>query len=450
MDFIDEVIAQSLSFPIPFNNSYIFPSNCFGVFVTIRRSKQDQLIQWPQDVHGCIGNWNPTFQPLTPNEIQQMTFQVAKEAFYHDSRRYEFSREFFEDPHLTVEIDFLLLPLTEIIHGKLKNTNEPFHNDKYGFIYQGQFRHATYLPNVFPPDTSWSTIQQSIQNKAGNYTDGKYYAYPIQQISKTLWEFWKNSYGITMRNQFLTSMSQWIDQTTWIPYQVTSTLVQSNPHEDVRNVATLLDIGNYMDKSQKEFPHLKEKWKEYVQYYQEHWKELSPQALSFLIQIPQLLEKEEMKQVLQKRLESKYINRAFEWGEIILGLGKNPSNQQLLQSGKNLGNQIDDVFQLNWDSQVIGQGRNKTNETIVKIYVEAWKRWWKTVSIYQREDIESNYLVVAIEGMSSLNVQELESKIYTLVYQLAQSGRWKSNGLIVFRDGKEARIDISCHLYNSI
>ena len=58
-NLLDYTICSALDFPI-FNeivNKSQIPYNCFGAFVSVKRGQNQQLNEWPIDIHGCIGDW---------------------------------------------------------------------------------------------------------------------------------------------------------------------------------------------------------------------------------------------------------------------------------------------------------------------------------------------------------------------------------------------------------
>lgn len=116
------VLCHALKLKIPFLPNQIqsaiklIPKNCFGVFVTVKRSKKHQLKTWPIDIHGCIGYWDEDFKPLSQKLLFEKCLDVGLSAMWNDSRRKYFSQEIWDDPNATIEIDFLKLPIHSINH----------------------------------------------------------------------------------------------------------------------------------------------------------------------------------------------------------------------------------------------------------------------------------------------------------------------------------------------
>ena len=38
------------------------PKKCFGAFVTVKRSQYQRLKKWPEEIHGCIGDWDHNYK----------------------------------------------------------------------------------------------------------------------------------------------------------------------------------------------------------------------------------------------------------------------------------------------------------------------------------------------------------------------------------------------------
>ena len=41
------------------------PTKCFGAFISVKRSKSQTLKEWPENIHGCIGNWSNDYKEKT-------------------------------------------------------------------------------------------------------------------------------------------------------------------------------------------------------------------------------------------------------------------------------------------------------------------------------------------------------------------------------------------------
>ena len=148
-------------------------------------------------------------------------------------------------------------------------------------------------------------------------------------------------------------------------------------------------------------------------------------------------------------------------------------------------NQIstDDVFQLNWDSKVLkavfpftsNKYSEYVNENWLKIidkYLKYWLKYEELFNYNNIKKIETNYLVVTIEGLSSIlsTLSRDNNKTIYPLYKLLFIcyNECVSNRILKLYDksGKEQldaclhfikqnsvhrhRIDISCHFYNSV
>ena len=177
------------------------PLNAFGVFATIRRSKLHKLPNYPEDIHGCIGYWSSDYSIIKPQNFFTHLFDVSNSALTKDNRRTYFP-PITRDPEATIEIDFMLLPKYSIdsrsgmisvdssIGASIGASNNliPFNNSIYGLIVEGSNNtRATYLPHVFPSNTSWNELKKSLISKAGaTNTKNKFYAYKIKQVKMKL------------------------------------------------------------------------------------------------------------------------------------------------------------------------------------------------------------------------------------------------------------------------
>ena len=169
------------------------PLNAFGVFATIRRSKLHKLPNYPEDIHGCIGYWSPDYSIIKPQLFFTHLIDVSNSALTKDNKRSYFP-PITSDPDATIEIDFMLLPKYSIdsrsgmisVDSSIGSSNSliPFDNSIYGLIVEGSNNtRATYLPHVFPSNTSWNELKKSLISKAGaTNTKNKFYAYKIKQV----------------------------------------------------------------------------------------------------------------------------------------------------------------------------------------------------------------------------------------------------------------------------
>jgi AMMECR1 domain-containing protein len=183
---------QSQLQSIPISRILHIPkTNCFGVFVSIRRSIPLQT--YPNDIHGCIGYWSHNYTVLSKTEIVSHLMDVSLSAMYSDKRK-DYFPPINTDPNAIIEIDFMMLPLIPIDSKTgILTDGTPFKNSKYGLIVEGKNKstRATYLPHVFPDTTPWAKLKGDLISKAGasnnsNQNGNQFMAYTIKQLTKKL------------------------------------------------------------------------------------------------------------------------------------------------------------------------------------------------------------------------------------------------------------------------
>ena len=74
-DFLKKVMKKTLGFSDDIKTNFKSPENTFGVFVSVERNPP--LKDWPEEIHGCIGNWNDDFSEMNNEKVIQTTFDVA-------------------------------------------------------------------------------------------------------------------------------------------------------------------------------------------------------------------------------------------------------------------------------------------------------------------------------------------------------------------------------------
>ena len=159
---LNTIISSGLRFHKRYDERVFdeIPENAFGVFVTVERSIK--LKSWPEEIHGCIGNWNNDFSAMTKEELLSNAMDVSYKATWVDQRK-DYFPPIHHDAYARYEIDFMLQPVYKVDdNGMIKN--KKFNNKEYGIIVTGKNRRATYLPDVFP-DKSWEFIKKSLLKK---------------------------------------------------------------------------------------------------------------------------------------------------------------------------------------------------------------------------------------------------------------------------------------------
>ena len=168
------VISSILNIGISYENDQIdidFPKNCFGVFVTIKRS--EKLEQWPKDVHGCIGYWSKN--NLDKTRILDKLISVSHKESFKDERSKYFKSLLF-DRNAVVEVNFLLNDLKKVTT----------FNNNLGVILEkeGDFL-ATFLPGVFSKNEGWINVKDSLikKSKVKSSDKNNFYSYPTKLVS---------------------------------------------------------------------------------------------------------------------------------------------------------------------------------------------------------------------------------------------------------------------------
>ena len=228
--------------------------NSFGVFVSIHRNSS-KLKDYPEDIHGCIGYWNNSFQSLSQQELFDNIMRVSKDALLTNDRRNYFP-PIETDVLSTVEISYMMKPIYEIdpetgiilnsnqnSNSNLNNKNkrEVFNNNKYGLIVSSSnstgFR-ATFLPKVFE-NIDWQGIKSKILSKAGisqnsnsNSSHIKYYAYKTQVKTIKIFDIIsKNNYPRILIKTFRDFIEKTLKD-KYIPYNIKSN-VKSNRKSNI-------------------------------------------------------------------------------------------------------------------------------------------------------------------------------------------------------------------------
>lgn len=260
----NQLFHLNANLPIITNFSSI-PENTFGVFVTIHRSLEQTLPSWPEDIHGCIGYWDPQYAAMSRLSLFEKMLDVGHSAMWSDSRRNYFAA-IETDPYSRISIQWMLLPITPIA----ANSSSLYNSVTDGLIVQSHNgSRATYLPNVFP-GKSWEEIKESLIQKAGiSGGTTEFYSYKTREMSMTLFNCMKlrefirgimepfmktirmtktaanntnNMLPITNANAMNINKKNNVNQNKnqqLIPYEVSNNQLRYSANEDVRNAGTL-------------------------------------------------------------------------------------------------------------------------------------------------------------------------------------------------------------------
>lgn len=436
--------------------NYNFPDNVFGVFISVERSPRDSLSVWPEDIHGCIGYWNPDYSKMDDNSLISNIKRVSYDATWNDSRRSYFSSPIYYDIQATFKIYYLILPIYQIDDksGIIDNLNVAFDNNKFGIITSNGFQRATYLPQVFS-NISWDKIKKSISNKAGiGNSDQTFYAYHAIIDKMKIMDYYVNPIL-----NFINSYSG-----DFIPYSIINKTPITDKSQSIRNIGTIYDLLCMEDYGYLLKPNIKEMFSKNITYYTNS--KISYQAMSFLILAKLKLKNVDRLDKMVLDLENylsnnESIDQNFEIFEILISLIKSNISQINLDAylRKFYDEEIErisvdknDIFRFNWMSKFLQAcNENTTNELLVPL---SKKIAGMVKEHYQKyhNDFETNYLAVMFECITALHTiisEEVEHKLTDILADLIKSleSRRADIGLFKFIDG-EIRLDITGHVLN--
>ena len=439
------------------------PTDAFGVFTTVRRGQK--LKVWPTDIHGCIGHWEATFEPLAPKELYDNLLRVSYDAVWTDERRHHFPLSLVQDSlESYVEVDFMLKPLyvIETHTGCITELGGRFFtNDKYGLLIQSKSskRRATFLPNVFDKDTPWKTILADICHKANIKSDFDVYAYSITQVKAPLTHLlthktfaYANLYVFTrLILQTLNVKNEDEDDPDPLFARTKNSMLQWSVADNVRNTATISEVLKYAAL----FPSLRRVYKkELAMLRQKIVKNLNSlnlegQALSFLgsyVSAP--VAERYCKKLHRDFLVSKDAN--FAQPEIVIGLqrAKCVGAEELRK--RLTFNTNDSIFKMNWVIQAYYAATAIIPQQLVNMLVEKVKK-----TILLKSNIETNYLAVAFEALCFVYVYHYchpRYNVMALMFELLfnlELRKQEAGDLYAFLD-KGARVDITGHVNNGL
>jgi AMMECR1 domain-containing protein len=427
----------------------LVPKNCFGVFISVHRSKDQQLNVWPKDIHGCIGYWDKEYNVVAPEIIIKKMIQVSYDSTWKDSRNKKFNRPIYEDPYGKYEIYFMLKPLLKIDNttGIMLN-GKPFDNSKYGLIVENKRARATYLPNVFP-QKSWSYIRNSLTKKQGSSRsrNGRnqniFYAYKSVIKSQTIYNLLNKKYIGYLMDTFPKFMNE--NYIKFVPYEVVNNVVKIKRNEHVRNIATMSDLFYFKSKlTPTVLRTIKGNLAEY--------KNPGRQASAFLLQglhrfgILDTKMKHKLCSSLYEAIPD--LEPRFELGEVLIALSEVCPNNSKLRMNMRLNQpyNIDDVFEYNWNSKFVYERRSGSGSGQSRLLAERLN--WIAEKLDSNS--ETNYLATAFEGLCSLlgaGEKTVNKQLIFKLFYLLEKRR--SDGLYYFLNNT-ARIDITGHVINGL
>lgn len=460
----DKQILNKLTNKLLFNKStpniILDEKNIFGVFVSIERSKMQQLQEYPKDIHGCIGYWDNNFNKLDNDLINNKIIKTGYNAYFKDNRRSYFIKNPTTDIFTKIKIYFMKLPIYNVDdNGLIIKINKYFNNNDYGLIIQNESSRATYLPNVFP-NNDWKYIKDHLKSKASisTNTDINYIAYETDIIEWYLLDFIIYNINLSLQNLY----------NDFIPYSIINKKIIIDKSQDIRNIATMYDIYN-MVTIFKLNDILINKIKDNINYYIINYNESMRQSSAFLLL---LLNKLNLDKDLQKKIiENLYDNiedleSKFELGEVLMSLSyveprKEIINNQIDKIIKMIDNKIyniDDIFQYNWLSKFILAYYNYDKDNYIfnsGLYNILYN---KIINIKIDNNYKTNYIVVAYECLSSILLlskyynNDNNNIIIENIYNLTEILFLRINidyYLLEFKN-KEMRLDITGHFINGL
>jgi hypothetical protein len=477
----------------------------FGVFVTLYRNENvvsmthGHIHSGEREIHGCLGHWNPKYQSMSPLDLIEKMQQLVQDVRKKDERRLQFSTDVDEDASAVIEISFMKLPLREIDDGTPDVKTRTSNKTQGVLVDTGAGKRATYLPGVFP-DSSWTYVAQSLRQKAGigASSAARFYAYDTMVVSFQVYDVLFSAYSLMCLRTDVAFfyLKKYAD---FVPYEYNAATrsVKVNEPEAVRNVACIGDVIMFAKDYKSAFEN-KPILSNLEHYYQKWLKNpvAYRQASIFLVRAynhwgVHQSRIQMMSAQLYAALDGGALEPRFELGEAVSVLAQvSVPRVKSLKRAITLMNEqaeamlrastapLDNVFELNWQSQSVHQmmkldPNRKTRTSELKSYVEhallLFRVFVKTAqrTIVRLESLETNYLAVIYECLS--NIDEVmvlyESKNPSEYYQqdivmahneirdqrvrhfatLAEKRRGEY-GLYYFKDGNTARLDIAGHV----
>ena len=448
-------------------------NDCFGIFVTIKRSQEYKLEEFPHDIHGCIGKFNYPFNILKNDVILDNIVSCAKSAAYEDGRREYFKNPLLLDSSAIIELSFLVLPSYDIdaSSGMINEISTQFNNDDFGIIAISEddkkMATATFLPKVFEINTPWNEIKSRLLEK-GNITSAKFKSYYVHKYSKKIFDIINENYI----SKLFTNISKFFNKNYKdnIPYAIIKSNDNNNYNiicnhdEDVRNIATLNDLM-VIEKhihvlSLDVIKNIQRDVDKYINKYNDEI--IIRQSLSFLTLVNK---NKEISINICKSLLSKIndMEKDFELGQALIAIINCNYNDETNQIIKNtldnmmadLKNResynLNDIFRINWQTKALFSYylKNKDDDNIVEHFNLLIILIINLISqnINDIIELETNYLAVLFECMSTIykydsNINILNNYLY-FIFILLQK-RFSIFGLYMFKD-HSARIDITGH-----
>jgi len=409
-------------------HSQRFTGSYFGVFAGVTRSAQHALPTWPINVHGCIGYWDADFAALRPKSLCRRTFKAAVDAVAGDDRRSYFPA-LMTDVDAELDIKFMCLPTRDVdgLTGAFVDDGSAFDNSAWGLIVQTRAHRATYLPGVYP-GAAWDAIKASVEAKAkvGQDEKPRFVAYRTKRSAMTVRQLYAQvlrTDPFQMINKVGCHFIEFVNTCEHVPYAVSADKkVLYDDTQDVRNVATLLDVQQLSDIVYCRAKQFESDVLHYVIKYVTRPRDMR-QASTFLLSLLQRQSKfPRLQRQIERRLsdELSVMEPEFELGEALVALQK----RARLRTPKS-------IFELNWQAQ-------SSPHTGLRHQLRSYVSEFTPLT-------ETNYLAVAFEAACALRMPEEFTAIFGDLMQRYDAER----GLFMFRDGS-SRVDIAGHVHGGL
>lgn len=245
----------------------------FGLFISVERIN-DKLNKFPEEIHGCIGNFNDDFTKFNNVELFENAISLGYKSAFIDSRKKYFQSLLF-DYNAIFKVSYMIYNIYKInkYNGyfinnnnnkfnnsrintikkniqKIKKTNKKtnkkikFTNNKYGLIVKkGNDSKATYLPGVFK-NIEWNNIKERLMNKGGviNNNNISYNAYEVYEESVSLINFFTNDIILCLRYFEIILESEKLFKNNIPPYSIYNNNISYDNNQYVRNCGYCSDL----------------------------------------------------------------------------------------------------------------------------------------------------------------------------------------------------------------
>ena len=446
------------------------PSKCFGVFVTVKRSKYQRLKQWPEEIHGCIGDWSHNYKEMSKKKLFDTIQSVSYKATNIDERKKYFG-SIYRDSHAEFEISFMMQPVYTVdVYTGILNTGKKFNNKDFGLIVVGENgTRATYLQDVFK-NTSWNHIRDSLVKKAGSTRGVKFYAYKTILFTKEIYKIFNKEYLELYYSGFYTFFN--MSYSNFVPYLLDSkNKIHIDKSQNVRNIATIYDLLHFKSHLRSQvLKNIISNLTYYTDKFHDNMEDMRQGSAFLLLALHKLkLYPKDRKKICKYLYDSiPYLEKQFELGEVLIALNTScPDKKILLREQRNMYNsllknvsvRINNIFEYNWHAKFLYSlykqkiTKNCYNSYVFQHVQELIRRILHILPKIN-EQSETNYLAVAFEALQSLlplacnkkDKIEIHDNIIQLFYML---GKRYKNGLFYFNNNT-VRLDISGHVINGL